>query len=76
MHTERYCKNISHECHTDTDYHGQLQASGDGVSVDPGVSDAFFAGQFGDDLNVEDVFTIQFDGRDVEVASYSIRGGR
>lgn len=76
MHTERYCRDISHECHTDTDYHSQLQASGDGVSVDPSLPDAFFAGQFGDALNIEEIFTIQVEGRDMEVASYSIQGGQ
>lgn len=78
VHTSKkpYCSTWDCSCHTNTKYHSKVQASGNGVSVDPSVSDAFFAGQFGDALNIEEVFTIQVEGRDMEVASYSIQGGR
>jgi hypothetical protein len=42
MHKERYCRDISHECHTDTDYHDQFLFSGDS-ELDADTAETFLS---------------------------------
>lgn len=54
MHKERYCRDISHECHTDTDYHGKFLFSGDGTTDDAETAENFFCGPNGEYLTETD----------------------